>query len=268
MERPVVGLPEIIRGLDDLGIDRARPVIAHASLSAFGNVNGGAQIVVQALLSTFDSLVMPAFTYKTMLTPETGPAQNGMTYGSQVHANTVAKFFKPEMPVDRLIGAVAEALRTYPLAQRSMHPIQSFVGVNAADVLQSQSLEDPLAPLRVLFEQKGWVLLLGVDHTVNTSIHYAEKRAGRRQFVRWALTKSGVVECPSFPGCSDGFEAIAPYVEGFTRRVRIGRAEIRAVALPDLVGAVEAMLHADPLALLCEHSYCERCAALRTYASG
>jgi aminoglycoside 3-N-acetyltransferase len=62
-------------------------------------------------------------------------------------------------------------------------------------------LDDPLAPVGALAEENGTVLLIGVNHTVNTSIHYAEKIAGRKQFIRWALTPQGVRECPGFPGC-------------------------------------------------------------------
>jgi aminoglycoside 3-N-acetyltransferase len=219
--------------------------------------------VVQALLQTWETLVMPAFTYKTMLTPETGPDHNGIQYGSSTSVNRMAEFFQPGMPVDRLIGAVPEALRCHPLAERSNHPILSFTGVNAAEILHSQTLGEPLAPIRRLWQAGGWVLLLGVDHTVNTSIHFAEFLAGRRQFIRWALTTQGVVECPGFPGCSDGFQALAPDLQNVTRQVQIGRALIQAVPLVELVAAAWRRLAKDPLALLCNRGYCERCLAVK-----
>jgi aminoglycoside 3-N-acetyltransferase len=40
-----------------------KPVIVHASLSAFGQIQGGAETLISALLAIFDSVVMPAFTY-------------------------------------------------------------------------------------------------------------------------------------------------------------------------------------------------------------
>jgi aminoglycoside 3-N-acetyltransferase len=104
---------------------------------------------------------------------------------------------------------------------------------------------------------------MGVDHTVDTSIHYAERLAGRKQFVRWALTTKGVVECPGFPGCSDGFQAVAPRLESVTHRVQAGPVEIQAVPLSDLVDTVRSLIAEDPLALLCSRERCERCDAVR-----
>ena len=46
-----------------------RPVIAHASFRRFGEVEGGAATVLQALIDTSSGLIMPTFTYNTMVTP-------------------------------------------------------------------------------------------------------------------------------------------------------------------------------------------------------
>lgn len=254
---------ELTTALRKLQIERARPVIAHASLSAFGQVQGGAGTVLGALLASFNSLIMPTFTYRTMITPEVGPANNAIAYGSARDANLMAEFYTPDMPADRLMGAVAEALRQHPRACRSKHPILSFAGVNAEEALQAQTLDEPLAPIHVLKNNDGWVLLLGVDHTVNTSIHYAERLSGRKQFVRWALTPQGIVACPGFPGCSQGFQAVTPHLDGMTRRVAVGLAVIQAVSLTDLVDVVRKVLAEDPRALLCDRADCERCNAVR-----
>ena len=201
---------DLYTALRKLDLDRAHPVIAHASLSAFGEVNGGADTVLGALLSVSNSVTMPTFTFKTMLIPEVGPENNASRYGSGKDLNRMAEFFTPDMPVDPLMGAVPEALRCHPKAHRSSHPILSFAGINADRQLELQTLKEPLAPIHALREGDGWVILLGVDHTVNTSIHYGEQVAGRKQFTRWALTPQGVVECPRFPTCSLGFSAIEP----------------------------------------------------------
>jgi len=258
----IVRLRDLLLGLRDLGLGDA-PVVVHASLSAFGKVDGGAENVAYALGTVFSTVLAPAFTYKTMITPPVGPANNGITYASGVDQNRMAEFFKAGMPVDPLIGAIPEALRRHPRARRSDHPIQSFTGINADKFLSAQALEDPLAPLDELAKAGGWVVLLGVDHTFNTSIHCAEKNAGRKTFVRWALTPTGVVECPGFPGCSAGFAAIAPDVEKYTRKTRIGDAYVQALPLPMLFRVVTALIQHDPLALLCRQDDCERCAAVR-----
>ncbi len=253
----------LVRELRKLDMGRVQPVIVHASLSAFGEIQGGEQTLLGALTSVYDSVIVPTFTYKTMLTPEVGPPDNGITYGSGRDANRMAEFFRPDMPADKSMGVVAETLRQHPAARRSRHPIQSFAGINAGRAIKAQTLDEPLAPIRVLTEAGGWILLLGVKHIANTSIHYAEKLAGRRQFIRWALTPQGVKECPHWPGCSGGFEQISPRLEEATRRVQIGHANVRAIPLSDLVEAVQKAIADDPLALLCGRGDCERCNAIR-----
>jgi len=240
-----------------------KPIIAHASLSAFGEVQGGADVFLGALLTTVTSLVMPTFTYGTMVIPETGPPDNGITYGSGKDTNRMAEFFNPDMPADKAIGIVAETLRQHPKARRSMHPIYSFAGINADEAIEAQTLENPFAPIEVLTETDGWVLLLGVGHIANTSIHYGEQLAGRRQFVRWALTYKGVVECPSWPGCSGGFEQITPHLEWFVHRAQIGSALVQAIPLQSLVEIVGELIADDPMALLCNRENCERCNDIR-----
>jgi aminoglycoside 3-N-acetyltransferase len=240
-----------------------KPAIAHASLKSFGIISGGAETVLGALLAAVSGLVMPAFAYKTMLIPEVGPPNNGLDYGRQRDLNLMAEPFRYDMPVDPLIGALPETLRRYPGALRTAHPILSFAGVNANDALATQTVYDPFAPIGWLAEHDGWVLLLGVNHTVNTSIHYAEKLAGRRQFVRWALTRKRILECPGFPGCSDGFEDIRPDIEHLTRRVEVREGFIEAIPLRPLLQAVETRIKKKPLALLCQRDECQRCDAVR-----
>jgi aminoglycoside 3-N-acetyltransferase len=262
-----VRLRDLLMGLRELHLGDA-PVIVHSSLKSFGEVEGGALAVVSALMSVFPSVLVPTFTYKTMLTPLTGPAHNAITYGSGTTQNRMAEFFTPWMPADPLMGIIAETFRKHLRSERSIHPIQSFAGMNAGKLLRAQRLDDPLGLLGMLEEQDGWAVLLGVDHTVNTSIHYAEKLAGRRQFVRWALTPKGVVESPGFPGCSAGFQAIAPEMEKFTRKVQIGAARVQAVPLVMLFKVVIARIKKDPLALLCQQENCERCGEIRKKGIG
>jgi aminoglycoside 3-N-acetyltransferase len=257
-----VRLRDLLLGLRELRL-RDQPAIVHSSLSAFGQVEGGAEAVVAALTAVFKTLLVPTFTYKTMLIPPVGPPDNAMAYGSQGDLNRMAEFFTLKMPADPLMGVIPETFRRQPRALRSTHPILSFAGINAEPFLRAQTLADPLAPLAALEAQNGWVLLLGVNHTVNTSIHYAERLAGRRTFVRWALTPKGVVECPGFPGCSAGFQDIAIDMERFTRRVQIGDAIVQAMPIQMLFRVVIGVIKKDRLALLCQQADCERCNQIR-----
>jgi len=254
---------DLVSGFSALGLDGSKPAIMHASLRAFGEVRGGAETLLGALLHVQPRLMAPAHTYITMVIPEDGPDQNGMVYGSGKDLNRMAEPFTQEMPCDPLMGILPETLRCHPMARRSGHPILSFAGIGVDAALQRQTFSDPLAPIGALVEEDGWVLLLGVDHTVNTSIHWAEKLARRRQFIRWALTGNGVVECPGFPGCSLGFAQAAPLLEDITRQVQVGAAKVRALPLRPMVDRVIAMIEEDAEALLCDDPACERCAAVK-----
>jgi aminoglycoside 3-N-acetyltransferase len=262
----VVTFRDLVTGFRRLEIERSSPVIVHASLSAFGEVQGGVETLLGSLSSSFDTIVMPSFTYQTMIIPEVGPPDNAMRYSSGKDLNRLAEIFYPDMPADPLMGDLAEALRRQPKASRSSHPILSFTGLNARKFLDTQSIKEPLLPIQTLREAGGWVLLLGVDHTVNTSIHYGEGLAGRKQFVRWALTPKGIIPCQRFPGCSAGFEAIALPIAGIVRRADIGLATVQAIPLDSLIDTVVELVRQDPLALLCSRVDCERCNAARAAA--
>lgn len=254
---------DFIRAFDELDLGSHSRVIVHASLTALGEVAGGAETIVGSLLSTCGTVIMPTFTYRTMITPPVGPSDNAIGYGSVDEENLMAEFYHPDMSADPAMGIVAETLRQHPKATRSAHPILSFTGVNTQEALHMQTLEEPLAPIGWLAEYDGDVLLLGVDHTANTSLHYAERQAGRKQFLRWALTPRGVVACPVYPGCADGFQAIVPRLDGVVRRVLLGQSMVEAIPLRDLIHIAVSWMHEDPRALLCDRLGCERCAATR-----
>ena len=259
----MVSFRDLVSGFRELRLDPERPVMVHTSLRAFGELRGGVDTLLGALLTVFPRIMAPTHTYNTMLIPGDGPSHNGMVYGSGHSLNAMAEIYHPDMPADRLMGALPEALRKHPLAKRSKHPILSFAGIDVDDILAAQTMFDPLAPIHELHEEEGYVLLLGVGHTVNTSLHFAEKIANRRTFVRWALTPEGAVECPGFPCCSLGFSEAAPYLADITRWVRIGPALVQALPLREMVDIVASLINGDPLALLCPDPACERCAAVR-----
>lgn len=258
----MISFREFIQAFREVGLNPGQPVIVHASLSAVGEIRGGAESVLGALLSITKGVMAPTFTYKTMITPEVGPENNAITYGSGKDLNRMAEFFLPDMPADPLMGALPEAIRTHAGAQRSSHPILSFSGINVDEAIDAQTIEEPLAPVSILAQQNGIVLLIGVNHTVNTSIHYAERLAGRKQFTRWALTPQGVRECPRFSGCSDGFEEAAAYLEPFTRTTTVGNASMRAVQVVPMIQTLVDLIEKQPLALLCGKND-ERCESIR-----
>jgi aminoglycoside 3-N-acetyltransferase len=261
----ILSFREIQRGLRDLGLTRESRVLALVSLPALGEVRGGAEAVAGALVTQCGLVVSPAFTYQCQVFPQVGPPDNGLVYGDHMDENADAEIFRPDFPVHPDLGAVAEVLRARPDAARSAHPLLSFtaVGEGAEQVLKAQSLAEPFGPMARLAEDGGEVLLLGTTHAANVAIHYAEYRAGRKQFIRWALTAAGVVECVGWPGCSAGFNAVSSRLRTVTQIKQIGPTCAQRVPLQDLLRAVDDMLHADPLALLCQDPACPRCGAVR-----
>jgi aminoglycoside 3-N-acetyltransferase len=80
------------------------------------------------------------------------------------------------------MGAIPECFRDYPDAVRSRHPVYSFAawGSDADAIVTDHGFDRALgeeSPLARLYDLAGDVLLLGVGHEVNTSLHLAEYRA-------------------------------------------------------------------------------------------
>lgn len=251
---------DLITVFRSLGLRRTSRVLVHASLSTLGPLAGGAETIVGALLGTCETVLMPSFTEQAMLTPEIGPPENGLAYGGEDAGNLGAEFYHPDLPTP---DAVAECLRRDRRAARSMHPLYSFVAVNADEALQSQTVDDPLAPVGWLADFDGDVLLLGANHKDNVALHYAEQAAGRKQFIRWALTPEGVVVCPNCPGCSEGFPAINERLAGVVRRARLGAARVELIPVRDLIHIAVGWIRQDPRSLLCSQPGCPRCQAVR-----
>jgi aminoglycoside 3-N-acetyltransferase len=80
------------------------------------------------------------------------------------------------------MGAVVECFRNFPGAKRSNHPIVSFIAVGgeADRVVENHELDygfGETSPLARLYDLDAWLLLLGVGHTNNSSLHLVEYRA-------------------------------------------------------------------------------------------
>ena len=106
------------------------------------------------------------------------------------------------------------------------------------------------------------MLLLGVDHDANTTIHLAEQYLGRSRFYRYARTADGLwMEFPNIPGESHRFDDIEPFLRPATKEVQIGRARVRLLSKDAIVAATQRLIVDDPGALLCSDDPECRCAA-------
>jgi aminoglycoside 3-N-acetyltransferase len=254
---------DVVNGLHQLGLDRDVPVIAHMSTDLLIQVKGGASSILGSLLAVVDNALLPSFTLRTQVIPESGPEDNGLRYGSGRDSNLNAEIFNHNLIADEPYREMATALLSYPASHRSTHPLLSLVGLGVNTALDGQTIENPYQPIQTLGEYGGWVLLLGADQTSNFSIHLAEYLAGRKQFIRWALTPRGIVECPHFPGCPNGFNKLHYHIQEYQRRATVEDAIWQAYPLTDLIRCATELLKKDPYALLCNQLDCERCNAVR-----
>jgi aminoglycoside 3-N-acetyltransferase len=176
----------LVDDLRRLGVLAGTTLLVHSSLSSLGWVVGGAVAALDALLEAIGpegTLVMPTFT------PD--------------HHDPAAWTFPPipESWVDAAraglpvfdpsrtptsMGALPELFRTWPGVVRSRHPQASVAafGPRAVDLTRDHPLAWPLGmggPLGRLHDLDGEVLLLGVGHERNSSLHLAESLVeGRR----------------------------------------------------------------------------------------
>ncbi|NIM94568.1 MAG: hypothetical protein GTO18_12785 [Anaerolineales bacterium] len=247
----------------DLDLGSSSQVIVHANVDALGDIAGGANTIVGALLATCGSIITPTFTNRTMVIPPYGPENNALVYGEIPDQGEFGKMFRSNMTSDPELGEVAEIIRKHPQAIRSNHPLLSFAGIGAEEALATQSLEDPWGPIKWLADADGGVLLLGADQRMNVSIHAAEFLAGRKLFLRWAMSGGKVVEVPHWPGCAEGFQSIGQHLHGVARTKELGRSFAEIIPLRDLINIVTGWIREDEEALLCERPECEYCIAMR-----
>lgn len=90
--------------------------------------------------------------------------------------------FDPDLSPTRKMGAIVECFRHVRGVLRSNHPTVSAaaVGPNAEVVVSGHELAFGLgesSPQARLYDLDGWVLLLGVSHANNASLHLAEYRS-------------------------------------------------------------------------------------------
>jgi aminoglycoside 3-N-acetyltransferase len=165
-----------------LGVRADGVLIVHSSLSKLGWVVGGAQAVVLALQSVVGeagTLVLP--THSGHLSDpanwENPPVPSAWWPG--IRADMPA--YDSELTPTREMGAIVECFRHVPGVVRSSHPRHSFaaLGPAAETIVADHDLADSFGeqtPLGRAYELDAQVLLLGVGHANNTSLHLAEAR--------------------------------------------------------------------------------------------
>lgn len=259
MSAAVLPAARLAQELAALGLEAGDRVVVHSSLRAIGQLAGGPEAIVEAMLSVVGPnglVVAPTFTYDN-------------------HR------FDPQLTPGRT-GVLAETLRAWPGAVRSLHPFYSVaaVGSGAAELCDGHHLVAATAsgsPLDRLADD-GKVLLVGTSHTSNTTIHVGEFRAEVGYLdipfdPEWPAAatlelgddRSLDVSYDRFPGCSRAFGMIERSLRecDAVRDGRIGRALAQLVSGRAIVEETVALLRDDEAALLCTDPGCFRCSRAR-----
>jgi aminoglycoside N3'-acetyltransferase len=232
---------ELADQLRALGVERDGVLLVHASFRAVRPVEGGAVGLVHALrdaLAPGGTLVMPSW-------PE----------------DEEAPFDPATTPAARDLGALADAFWRLPGVVRSDH-LQAFAawGPRAA-AITSDPLplppHVPASPVGRVHDLDGQVLLLGVGHEANTTLHLAEVLAG----VPYGVPRTCTVHrdgralrlayrendhcCARF-ALADGWLR----ARGLQGEGRVGQAHARLARARDVVAVALEHLSRDPLVFL------------------
>jgi aminoglycoside 3-N-acetyltransferase len=238
------------RQLEALGVERGTILVVHTSFKSIGPIDDGPRGVTEALLDAVGSsgtLVMPA-----------------MSDSDDV-------VFDPAQTPARAMGVVADMFWRMPGVLRSDSP-HSFaaIGPQAAAITAPHPPEiphGPDSPIGRAHDLDASVLLLGVGHDANTTVHLGEWYAR----VPYRLSKSCVVLRDGVPAlvdygeidhCCRNFSLVGDWLEarGLERRGQVGRGIARLMRARDVVATVVDELTSQPCRFLCPRGTgCDEC---------
>ena len=247
-----------------LGLGPGDHVVVHTSLRKVGHVDGGPRALLDAFLDVLGpegTVLVPTFTYSFSGRPGTDPFDRWSTSGSRT-------------------GIFAETVRTDPRAFRSAHPTHSVaaIGARAQEFTEGHESISALgigSPMHKAAVAGGYILLVGVTHNRNSSIHVGEVLADapyiREHFCEdWKRTarvvrEDGQIEevplHPEIPGCSAGFDIIdGPLrTRGVIKDGKIGNAYSMLMKGLEMLAVVQEVLEEHPALLLCDNLGCDVC---------
>lgn len=258
-ERNITRL-EIVDQLRKLGVQPGGVLLVHASFRRVRPVEGGPLGLIEALrmaLGPGGTLVMPSW--------------------SGVDDEPFDPASSPATPD---LGVVADTFWRLSDARRSDHPF-AFA---AAGPLAQRVTSDPLplpphipaSPVGRVHELDGQVLLIGVGHDADTTLHLAELMAavpyGTPRYCTVIEHGSPVrVDYRENDHCCERFSLADAWlgVKGLQRKGRVGHAMARLVRSRDIVATALGHLARDPLIFLHPpEARCEECDEARRSATG
>ena len=230
----------VVAQLRALGVEPGQTLQVHTAFSRVGPIEGGPLGLIRALreaLGADGTLVMPSMT------------------------DDDDRPFEPRTTPCLGMGVTADAFRRLPGVLRSDSPhafaaegplAERIVAPHPVDV--PHGLDSPVG--RVL-DFGGQVLLLGVGHDANTTVHLAENLAGvrYRRPKHVTVLRDGVparVDYEEIDHCCERFALVDGWLgeRGLQRRGVVGRAEARLVPARAVVAVAVERLRADETVFL------------------
>ena len=238
------------RDFEALGVKPGATIMMHSSLSKIGWTVGGSVAVIRALMQTLTpegTLIMPAFSGANSDPSKWENPPVPKTWWDTIRKEMPA--YEPNITPTRGMGTIVETFRTWPNVLRSNHPMSSFAawGKHAKFITKTHDLIGDLgegSPISRLYDLDGQILLIGVNHENNSSLHLAEYRSNfpgkkyttsgcamlvnnQRKWVEWEELD---VNSDDFEQLGNDFESKINYKPG-----KIGMAESRLISIRAIV---------------------------------
>ncbi|MFX0061782.1 MAG: AAC(3) family N-acetyltransferase [Candidatus Hermodarchaeota archaeon] len=239
-----------------------KSLCVHSSLRSFGFVEGGAKTVVSALINQNCTVVVPTFSYDFDVPPPKHiklPVQNAYTYTPK---EGIGKIYTPASnEIHSSMGVIPKYILSISGRVRGNHPLSSFtaIGSKAEEIIGKQTPDNVYAPLAEVCNDDGLLVLMGVNLTKATAVHYAEELAGRRMFIRWANDVFGNPIAVKIGGCSHGFNNLSRFVEPIEKNITVGNSLWRIFPLRSFVDIVAQTIQENPNITHCYNPDCEDC---------
>lgn len=249
------GRAELAAQLHALGVREGGVLLVHTSFRAVRPVEGGPAGLIEALhdaLGPRGTLVMPSWT-----------------------GDDDAPFDPAVTPAAADLGATADVFRRMPGVVRSDHPMAfAAAGPAAREIVRDPLVlppHAPASPVGRVHDLDGQVLLLGVGHEADTTLHLAEVVAGvpYRRPKHLTVLEAGRpvrVEYGENDHCCARFALADGWlrVGGLQHEGPVGSAHARLARSRDIVAVALERLRREPLLFLHEpEDGCAECDAAR-----